>query len=234
MKIKNLITATVIMAMVLCGSVAFAVSAEKNIKAKFSDIKVHLNGYQVNLTDANGNDVEPFIVDGTVYMPVRSLADLIGYNVKWNSKTNTIYLDSYPYFMYEDELPPESFLRIFIMAGAYEMVSFTRVGMTEDNYAEIIFDLVTDYRMRINANAVSLRNVENKSYNLGVIESGYADVMGDQAVYYYYADDDAREPEGYIIFILQANGNIRVEQHGNVGLGLGVSLNGEYEFSGLG
>ena len=58
----------------------------------YNDIKVTLNGKEVKPTDANGNYVEPFIIDGTTYLPVRAVANALGLDVNWDSKTSTVKL----------------------------------------------------------------------------------------------------------------------------------------------
>ena len=58
----------------------------------YNDIKISLNGSIIEPADANGNVVEPFIIDGTTYLPVRSVADALGLNVEWNSESNTVIL----------------------------------------------------------------------------------------------------------------------------------------------
>ena len=46
-------------------------------------VSVTLNGKQVELKDANGKTVEPILVDGTTYLPVRAVAEALGLEVKW-------------------------------------------------------------------------------------------------------------------------------------------------------
>jgi len=50
----------------------------KKLEAAFNDIKVNIQGKNVELTDAKGQKVEPFIVDGTTYLPVRAIAEVLG------------------------------------------------------------------------------------------------------------------------------------------------------------
>ena len=42
--------------------------------------------------DANGNTVEPFIIDGTTYLPVRAVSNALGLNVGWDDATSTVSL----------------------------------------------------------------------------------------------------------------------------------------------
>lgn len=63
----------------------------------YSDIKVTLDGQEVRLVDAGGNPVEPFIIDGTTYLPVRAIAGALGLEVGWNGETSTVILTSENY-----------------------------------------------------------------------------------------------------------------------------------------
>jgi len=40
--------------------------------------------------DANGNYVEPFIIDGTTYLPVRGISNALNLGVGWDGENNTV------------------------------------------------------------------------------------------------------------------------------------------------
>lgn len=71
---------------------AFAASYTQQATLTYKDIVITLDGQQITPTDANGNVVEPFVIDGTTYLPVRAVADALGVNVGWDSSTNTVIL----------------------------------------------------------------------------------------------------------------------------------------------
>lgn len=81
-------------AVLICGlcCTAFATSSEQQITALFQNIKIVLDGETLNPTDATGATVEPFIYNGTTYLPVRALGEAIGKEVSWDSATSTVYL----------------------------------------------------------------------------------------------------------------------------------------------
>ena len=64
----------------------------QTIAIEYNDIKVTLDGKPVELKDATGKTIEPFTYNGTTYLPVRAVANLLGVDVKWDGDTNTIYL----------------------------------------------------------------------------------------------------------------------------------------------
>lgn len=59
---------------------------------EYRDIKVSLDGEILDLRDAQGNVVEPFKFDGTNYVPVRAISEILGLNVAWDSKNATVVL----------------------------------------------------------------------------------------------------------------------------------------------
>ena len=89
--IKSLVSGIVI-GTVLAGGITFAKTGTENLEAWYSDIKIYINGNQIDPKDANGNTVEPFIVDGTTYLPVRAVGEAFDKNVYWDGTTNSVYL----------------------------------------------------------------------------------------------------------------------------------------------
>lgn len=73
-------------------STAFATRGRQTVEADYTDIKIELNGAQLTPTDANGNPVEPFAVNGTTYLPVRAVGNALGLMVGWDGATSTVKL----------------------------------------------------------------------------------------------------------------------------------------------
>lgn len=71
-----------------------AAAASKTVETEISyrGIKIVVDGDMVNPCDANGDQVEPFILDGTTYLPVRAVADALGLGVEWDGGTSTVTL----------------------------------------------------------------------------------------------------------------------------------------------
>lgn len=81
--------------MLLIVSVAGTASATLGKVTKeleYRNIKVSLDGKVLDLKDSSGNHVEPFMFDGTNYLPVRALAESMGLDVKWDGVTSTVFL----------------------------------------------------------------------------------------------------------------------------------------------
>lgn len=84
---------TTVIALSLVGTAAATIGS-RAITADYSDIKITLNGTQITPTDANGNVVEPFAVNGTTYLPVRAVANALGVDVEWDGKSGTVLLSN--------------------------------------------------------------------------------------------------------------------------------------------
>ncbi len=62
----------------------------------YRQIRVFLNGEELELVNRDGNKVEPFILNqnSSVYLPLRIIGEALGLNVSWDGYTSTVYLDS--------------------------------------------------------------------------------------------------------------------------------------------
>lgn len=67
---------------------------QKTATLQYSDVKVTLNGKQMKWKDEAGNTLEPFLMDGTTYLPVRALASALNLKVSWNQDAKTVSLYS--------------------------------------------------------------------------------------------------------------------------------------------
>lgn len=71
---------------------SFAASVKKQLTAYYNDIKLIINGETVTPKDVNGTVVEPFVIDGTTYLPVRAVAEALGQNVSWDGVTHSVII----------------------------------------------------------------------------------------------------------------------------------------------
>lgn len=86
MKRKSLVA--LILVVVLSTSMAFGLSGKKAIDAYYQNIKIYKDGSLLNTTQ------EPFIYNGTTYVPLRDVTESFGYDVKWNGVASSITLTS--------------------------------------------------------------------------------------------------------------------------------------------
>ncbi len=85
-----------IAALIATGSIAYARTGSELIEAEYNNIKIYVDGMLINPKDSNGNTVEPFIYNGTTYLPVRAVGETIGKQVSWDGATSSVYLGEVP------------------------------------------------------------------------------------------------------------------------------------------
>ena len=91
-KLKGIFIGVVIGMMLASTSYAIVGTITKELT--YNNIKITLNGNEVNPTDANGNYAEPFIIEGTTYLPVRGIANVLGLHVDWDGESNTVVINT--------------------------------------------------------------------------------------------------------------------------------------------
>ena len=87
---KIAILVAVMMLVMSFSSTGFASWLDQTIKASYRNISVYVNGTMKQAKTATGAVVEPFIVDGTTYVPLRGIAEMLGYQVNFNPTTYRI------------------------------------------------------------------------------------------------------------------------------------------------
>lgn len=77
--------------LVLGLSVPALAAATKTIDV-FTGVSIYIDDVKLNPTDAAGNPVEPFIYNGTTYLPVRAVSEALGKAVQWDGATQSVYI----------------------------------------------------------------------------------------------------------------------------------------------
>jgi hypothetical protein len=95
-KATHLVLGLVLVMSMAFGSTVDAAPTKRTLEATFNNIKLVVDGTAVTPKDAQGNTIEPFLVDGVAYLPVYAVADLLGKDTEWNASTNTITIKDKP------------------------------------------------------------------------------------------------------------------------------------------
>lgn len=74
------------------GFTAIAASTLRTINVNYG-INIEVNGQNQTLTDAGGNKVDPFVYNGTTFVPIRAISEIFGANVDYIPATNTATID---------------------------------------------------------------------------------------------------------------------------------------------
>lgn len=91
-KIKGFIAGVLLTSITVSAVPTLAERVSKTAELFYNGIQVIIDGKRADLRDANGNTVEPFILDGTTYLPVRAVATSLNKAVSWDGATQTVYL----------------------------------------------------------------------------------------------------------------------------------------------
>ncbi len=77
----------------LLGMAAGAAGQNEDIQALLNrEISIQYNGAETALRNANGDTVYPITYEGTTYLPVRAVAEMLGADVDWDAETNSVYI----------------------------------------------------------------------------------------------------------------------------------------------
>jgi len=93
-RLQGFISGVVVATILFSAVTAFAANT-KTLQAVFSGIKIYVDGVKITPKDPKGNVVEPFVVDGTTYLPVREVAEALGKDVNWDGSTQSVYIGAY-------------------------------------------------------------------------------------------------------------------------------------------
>lgn len=90
-RLQGLIAGVLIGAMLASGMV-FAKQISETIEAIYMNVKLVIDGEEFTPKDVNGNIIEPFIYNGTTYLPVRAIGEAFDKDVHWDEETATVYV----------------------------------------------------------------------------------------------------------------------------------------------
>ena len=91
-ELKGFVVGVLLASLVVSAIPTMAEKVTKSAELLYNNIKVVIDGKQADLKDAQGNTVEPFIIDGTTYLPVRAVSNALNKAVSWDGATQTVYL----------------------------------------------------------------------------------------------------------------------------------------------
>ena len=99
---KKAVVLGLVGAMALGTCTVSAANGTKNISATFRNIKIVVDGKELSTS------AEPFIYNGTTYLPIRAVGEAVGKEVTWNGGTNTVYLGEVPESAQQQTPAPET------------------------------------------------------------------------------------------------------------------------------
>ncbi len=133
-KLKGFVVGVVLTSLVVGTIPTMAEKVTKTAELLYNNIKVVIDGKQADLKDAQGNTVEPFIIDGTTYLPVRAVSNALNKAVSWDGATQTVYLGKNE----EIEQPSVWLKDLETFTGTVETKSVDTVEFGGDEYNNIL------------------------------------------------------------------------------------------------
>jgi len=165
----------------------FAAPITRSVQIMFNNIKITLDGEEIVPRDARGNVVEPFILDGTTYLPVRGIAGSLGLDVEWDGATQTVILTT-PETPAEP-LPP-GVRNFFDVLEAYETGSGNRNTRVEENQS---FRMLGDeYANGLRFTHITLNWYDSTNYALYNLRGQHTTIKGVLG----HIDDTSRDASG--------------------------------------
>ena len=81
-----------ISAMLIVSGTTFALNTTTLYDVLVGNVRIVIDGNEIEPVDVNGNSVAPIIHNGTTYLPVRAVANAFGKAVYWDGAEYTVYL----------------------------------------------------------------------------------------------------------------------------------------------
>jgi len=135
-KLKGFVVGVVLTSLVVGAIPTMAEKITKSAELLYNNIKVVIDGKQADLKDAQGNTVEPFIIDGTTYLPVRAVSNALNKAVSWDGATQTVYLGENK----EIEQPSVWLKDLETFTGKFETKSIDTVDFGGYEYNNLLTD----------------------------------------------------------------------------------------------
>ena len=176
--------AIILLTAMMVGAPVLAQNTSKPIDVQYRDIKIYVDGNIIIPKDAGGRIVEPFIYEGTTYLPARAISEALGKTVEWDSSSNSVYIGgSVPQEIVEITVSTAEELvsalgsnrRILLQEGVYNLTDVDPgyINNSSIQYAEI-YDGPELHFNRVNN--LTIQGVGEKQSEI-IIEPRYAFVM---------------------------------------------------------
>ena len=180
----------VLSTVLLLGTVCYAANNTKTIEALYNNIKIYVDGVKIDPKDANGNTVEPFIYNGTTYLPVRAMGEAIGKTVTWDGVTQSVYLGEKPGdVQYLMELCPPYAYEHCSLYTTENGKSFLMGGKKYTNGFTITKDWQTGFRYNGEISFNLNSKYKKLSFSIGTVDGKNTYLVDESTTVQFYLDD---------------------------------------------
>lgn len=126
--LRSVLTTALVAALLVGVAVGAGVSmTSKNVDIYFRNIKMVVDGVEVD------TPAEPFIYNGSTYLPVRAVGEALGKEVDWDGDTSTVYIGKVPGAEenWMTKLPPYQVYNGKVYDGSDRKATFDVAGVTQ-------------------------------------------------------------------------------------------------------
>jgi len=97
-RLKGFLSGVVLTVLLISSISVFASGwVRQPIQVIYNNIKLVVDGKPIKFgKDSAGKQIEPFIYNGTTYLPVRAVGEALGKKVDWDGTTQTVYIGEKP------------------------------------------------------------------------------------------------------------------------------------------
>lgn len=97
---KKIVLGFLMGAIITASLPSMAKQSAEMIQVLYDNIKIFKNGRPIEPKDVNGKIVEPFTYNGTTYLPLRSVCDIIGKQVAWDEESKSVLVTDKDFVRY--------------------------------------------------------------------------------------------------------------------------------------
>jgi len=163
---KNLVVLLVVIVLLLLSAASFAGGYFKRIDVLITGTRIEVDGRIVE------TDTEPFIYDNRTFVPIRTIAEALGCEVKWDNEENKVIISKYKDFPECDYLNGEIFVYGMITKIDYENKTIEIEQHIDDNTVEITPVLT------VKDDVVIILQRNNEAMNIDFEDLKCGDVLG--------------------------------------------------------
>lgn len=172
-------------AMAFAACTAFAAEGTREIPATFRNIKIVVDGKEISA------NAEPFIYNGTTYLPIRAVGEAVGKEVSWDAQTNTITLSDAPPVMEAAVSQREDleFTLSVTPSGKKERTEILRIRENQDTYSLYYYGLA-DVSITLDGQTLPLAQAmgEGKITADDILRKGFQDEQNGRIKGMHYRD----------------------------------------------
>jgi len=229
----------VLMLTMAFSTTGFAAWMGKTIEAQYRNVTIFVNNQYKQATDVNGKVIEPFIYEGTTYVPLRGISQMLGYQVSFNPQTYRIDITG-------SGVDPSAQYEILILQAriaeleaklnqqeAYDLgdmeddllSEYKRIDRTLDIEDIILKGDKDDIEVRIYVDLTTQTDLNNWKALLddGDVEDFLQDIVDDILAQYKDADvegyvEDKYDKSKLVEFTIDSRGNVKLGSVSNMTL----------------